>query len=59
VRVELRVGQTISLQRSGQSCGSREHAVIAAIRGDILRLRWRDGSETFVPLGALRPLRLH
>ena len=58
-RPELHVGQTVALQRSGQSCGSREAAVIVEIRGDVLRLRWCDGRETFVPLGAVRPTQLH
>jgi hypothetical protein len=56
---EFHVGQTIALQVSGHSCGSREDAEIVAIRGGILRLRWPDGHETFVPVAAVRQAQLH
>jgi len=41
------VGEVIRLQRSGHS--GDEGGTIVAVLGDMLRVRWSDHLETFVP----------
>jgi len=54
------VGELVEMRRSGHSAG--EAAMVVALHGPaekvILRLRWPDGRDTFVPLHAVS-LRKH
>jgi len=51
--MEPHVGDEVRLTRSGHSAGSAERGTIVAVLGgpgtQILRVRWSDYLETFVP----------
>jgi len=50
------VGDVLRLVRSGHVAGSGEPAVVVAVHAGekafVVRVRWHDGRETFVPVGA-------
>jgi hypothetical protein len=49
------VGDAIRLTRSGHSAGSTERGTVVAVLGrpgtEIVRVRWSEHLETFVPVG--------
>jgi len=51
--MEPHVGDEVRLTRSGHSAGSAERGTIVAVLGgsgmQVLRVRWSDHLETFVP----------
>ena len=51
--MEAHVGDGVMLTRSGHSAGSVERGTIVAVVGrsgtEVLRVRWSDHLETFVP----------
>jgi hypothetical protein len=53
-----RVGDIVRLIRSGHAPGSPERATVVAIHGSgtrkVLRVRWCEGHDTFVPLDIAR-----
>lgn len=54
---QLHVGDAVLLTRSGHAFRSTERATVIAAHGNaahtVLRVRWCDGRETFVPLSAI------
>jgi len=43
------VGEAVRLTRSGHSAGSAEGGTIVAVLGQMLKVRWSEHLETFVP----------
>jgi hypothetical protein len=56
-----RVGDSVQLIRSGHAPGSCEQATVIAVYGKqprtVLRVRWAEGRESFVPVVAVQALR--
>jgi len=54
------VGDGVLLTRSGHSPRSLECAVVVAVLGEgprtVLRVRWCEGRETFVPVNAVEAM---
>lgn len=46
---EIHVGDRVALPRSGHSCSSAELGTVVALLETVVRVRWPDGRETFVP----------
>jgi hypothetical protein len=57
-----RVGDSVQLTRSGHAPGSCERATVLAVYGKqprtVLRVRWAEGRESFVPVVAVQAPRL-
>jgi len=53
------VGEAIRLTRSGHSAGSAERGIVLAVLGrpgtEVLRVRWSEHLETFVPATVAEP----
>lgn len=58
-QIQPHVGQRVQLTRSGHSHHASENATVVAVYGQghrtVLRVRWCEGRETFVPASALGP----
>ena len=56
-QTQPRSGDGVLLTRSGHSPRSPERAIVLAVFGEgskaVLRVRWCDGRETFVPVNAV------